>query len=126
MITWCEIDIEEFFGAASTHHEDSNMFTFKSAKNGVRLEFSVVSDFGDSYVSIWRDGWERPLLNLERKTCSHAQVVSDAEGRICLEVGRTKHAVTKMGIPPILHRGFRVRLDPQISIELIEPNEERA
>jgi hypothetical protein len=126
MMTWIESDLAEFFEAPAAYHDESAMFTFKSVKCGVRLEFSVVPDFGDTYVGIWHDGWESPLVNVERKCCSHAQIVSDASGRKCLEVGRTKHPVTQMGIPPVLHRGFRVRLDPQICIELIEPNEERA
>ncbi len=126
MITWSESDVTEFFEEPAVHHDDSDMFTFKTSKNGVRVEFSVVPDFGEAYVGIWRDGWKIPLVNLERKYCSHAQVVRDASGTRCLEVGRTKHAVTDMGIAPVLHRGFRVRLEPQISVELIEPNEERA
>lgn len=126
MIRWSEAECTEFFGASATYYEDADSYAFTCEKNGLRLLLTVFASDGGVYVGIWREGWKEPVIDIHREGCSHVQSGIDARGRKYLEAGRTKELISDMGIAPLLDRAVRVFLDPQLAIELRDPNEKTA
>jgi hypothetical protein len=120
MLKWSETDLTEFFGVVATVNDDTLSHEFEISRDGLRLLVTIF-DFEDAvYVSIFRDGLAEPLFTVKRELCTHAHVTNCAGFRRCFEAGVPKHAVTNMGVPPVLLRGVRVYLDPQFQVELIE------
>ena len=117
---WSETDLTEFFGALGIFHDDAASHEFSVSRDGLRLLFTLFSFEGSVYVSLYREGLSEPLFTVERRYCSHAQVVSEGSIRY-LDVGSPAHPVSNPGFAPVLARGVRIQVEPQFSVRLIEP-----
>jgi hypothetical protein len=126
MLKWNETDFTEFFGVVRTYHSDAYSYSFEVSRDGLRLLVTIFEYEPTVCVSIFRDGLPEPLFTVSREFCKHAHITDGQHFRRCFEAGVTKHPITDMGIPPILHRGVRVYIDPQFQIELIEPRYDAA
>jgi hypothetical protein len=120
MIRWQHYEVEEFFGAEAKYDDGPHSYEFAVSRNGVRLLMTLFDLEGAVYASIFRDGLPEPLVTVVRESCTHALVSSDTRGRRCLAVGSPDAPVTEMGIPPVLIRGLRIFLEPQIQLEFID------
>jgi hypothetical protein len=121
MLKWSEPDLVEFFGVAPSVSDDAHSHSFEFHRDGLRLLVTLFDVEGAIYVSIFRDGLPEPLFTVRREFCTHAHITDSAHFRRCFEAGAPKHPVTDMGIPPVLARGVRVHVEPQLQVELIEP-----
>ena len=120
MIRWQQTEVEEFFGVEAAYHDGPHSYEFEVSRDGVRLLVTLFDLDGAVYASIYRDGLPEPLITLVRESCTHALVVSDTRGRRCLVVGSPEAPVTEMGMPPLLVRGIRIFLEPQLQLEFID------
>lgn len=120
MIKWSEADLTEFFGVVSSFHDDAQSHSFEVNRDGLRLLVTIFNYDGGVYVSLFRDGLTEAVFTVRREECTHAHITQDRHFRRCLEAGSPKHAVTEMGIPPVLSWGVRVYVEPQFQVELIE------
>ena len=120
MIRWQQNEVEEFFGAEAEYHDGPHSYEFAVSRDGVRLLMTLFDLEGAVYASIYRDGLPEPLVTLVRESCTHALVGSDTRGRPCLAVGSPEAPVTEMGMAPLLIRGIRIFLEPQLQLEFID------
>src|SRR5688572_26981340 len=121
MLEWDESDLAEFFGGLSDDRDAPHSYEFESFRDGLRLRLTILALEHTVFVRLFKDGLPEPVFTVHRDFCKYAHVTKGEEFRPCFEAGVTKHPVTDMGIPPLLERGVRVYLDPQIQVELIEP-----
>lgn len=121
MTRWSEAELTEFFGALATFHDGPHSYEFTTSRDGLRLLFTLFEFEGEVCVSLYRDGLPEPLFTVVRRFCTHAQVLRDGSGRSCLEVGSPAHAVADPGFALIFSYGVRILVEPQFSVQLIEP-----
>lgn len=120
MISWREADLVEFFGTNPVYHDDAHSHSFELSRDGLRFLLTLFDLEGAVYVSIWRDQLPEPLFTVVRESCTHALVVNDTRGRVCLEVGSTEFPTNDIGISLLLVRGIRVFVQPQFQVEFID------
>lgn len=126
MLKWDEAELMEFFGVVPMYNDDAHSHSFEVSRDGLRMLVTLFDLEGAVYVSIFRDGLPEPIFTVQRELCTHAHVAESSDSCRCFEAGAPKYAVTDIGIPPILVRGVRVRLDPQFQVHLIESTYEVA
>jgi hypothetical protein len=119
MLIWSEPDLTEFFGVVATFDEDAHSTSFEVHRDGLRLLVSIF-DFEDAvHVSLFRDGLPKPLLTIRQQPCAHVHITQVADAHFCFEAGSPEiQTANNMGIPPVLTRGVRVDVDPQLQVKL--------
>ena len=120
MFHWSETDFTEFFGVLAVFHDDAASHEYFVSRDGLSLLVTLFSFEGSVCVSLYREGLPEPLFTVERRYCSHAQVVSEGRVRF-LDIGAPTHPVSNPGFAPVLARGVRIQVEPQFSVRLIDP-----
>jgi hypothetical protein len=120
MIHWNRAELTNFFGVIPTCYEAANSCKFEIPRDGLRLVFTIFNAEGATQVSLFRDGLPEALISIRREQSTHIQLDHDSKGRAFLEVGAPSRRVSDPTIKPVLVRGFRIHLEPQFKIDLIE------
>ena len=120
MINWNRAELTNFFGVIPTCYEAANSCKFELHRDGLRLVFTIFNAEGAAQVSLFRDGLPEALISIRREQSTHIQLDHDVKGRAILEVGAPQLRVSDPKIKPVLVRGFRIHVEPQLKIELIE------
>ncbi|MFO1481724.1 MAG: hypothetical protein U1F71_00025 [Verrucomicrobiaceae bacterium] len=122
MLKWSDSDFAEFFGVEVDDHDAPHTYEYEVSRDGLRLRLSILALEHTIFVRVFRDGLPEPVFTVRRDLCSHAHITDGTGFRRCFEAGVTEQPVTTdMGIPPVLERGVRVFLEPQLQVELIQP-----
>lgn len=111
----------EFFGVEPSYDAAMFSYSFEVRRDGLKLLITIFDFEGAVWISLFRDGLPDALFMVRREFCTHVQIADGQHFRKCFEAGAPKHAVTDMGITPVLARGVRVYLEPQSQVDLIEP-----
>lgn len=119
-IKWNKPELTSFFGVIPTSYKEPHCSKFDISRDGLRLLVTIFDTEGSAHASLFRDGLPEPVITIRRENCTHAQLDLDSKRRQFLEIGSPKSRVTEKDLTPVLTRGFRIYLEPQIKIELIE------
>lgn len=120
---WNEAELAEFFGAVAEFSEQCESYSFTRSARGIRLSLTLFHLEGAVYVSLSRAEDQEALVTLRRERCSHARIVRAPSGSVCLGIGSPADQVSEMDVPPVLVRGIRVVLDPDIRLEIMDQDE---
>lgn len=119
-LQWNETELVEFFSSLADYSEDCESYGFGYTSRGIQLRLTLFPLEGAAYVSLHRDDEAESLITLQRERCTHAYVMVDPSGRDCVLVGSADRETTDRGQPPVLTRGLRVFIRPEICVEEIE------
>src|SRR5438045_6542089 len=72
MFVWDETDFVACLEAIPEVEEYGVSHRFLAAKDGLRLELTVFRYAGDVFISLYRDGIARPIVDLRLTNCSGA------------------------------------------------------
>jgi hypothetical protein len=119
-IKWNKAELTAFFGVIPASYKEPHSSKFDLSREGLRLLVTIFDKQGAAHVSLFRDGFPEPVITIRREDCTHAQLDVDPKRRSFLEIGSPKSRASDKDLSPVLTRGFRIFLEPQIKIELIE------
>jgi hypothetical protein len=127
MLKWSESDFAEFFGVEVDDHDAPHTYEYELSRNGLRLRLTILALEHTVFVRVFRDGLPEPVFTVRRDFCTHAHITDGQGFRRCFEAGVTDHPVAAdMGMPPVIGRGVRVYLVPQLQVELVQPRYDTA
>jgi hypothetical protein len=108
-LTWLEVEpkIDEF---ETGHH-------YSVSKDGLRLELSVFQFLRDIWITVYRDGVERPVVDFRITDCSGTRYVNDPRGEY-LEFAPAQVFGDRFQRDFLIPAGVRLSVKPSICIKL--------
>lgn len=117
MFTW---DVTDFISCLEVVPEVEEYEVFHSfvvEKHGMRLLLTVYQYDGDVHFSLYQDGVDRPIFDMELIECQGARYINDKRGEY-LEFAPSRCFGTRYDGEDFIPYGVRLRVKPSISIEM--------
>ncbi len=113
---WNQYEFIECLGVLPEVDEEyDTCHTFKVERDGMRLELAVFQ-YGDVYVSLYRESVEPPVFSMRLLGCDGARYVSDKRGEF-IEFAPANSFFGRHDGETVAPYGFRVCVSPHIRIE---------
>ena len=111
MDEWNKNELIQFFGVLPVEEDDNTYLSFTLEKDGLPLEATFFQFVFDVYISIFREGVEGSLFSTKIEASRGVKYSKHANGWECLEIAS-----------PVFPRAVLVKVNPHISIELLQPH----
>ncbi len=116
-LVWDETDFATCLEVLPTIDEYGTEFHYIVEKNGLKLELSVYPLCGDIYVTVYRLGVDRPVIDFHMLNCSATRYVDDERGEF-LEFAPAQVFGNRFQKDFVIPVGLQLSVKPSISISL--------
>jgi len=116
-LVWDESEFTAYMEVLPKVEEYGTEYAYIVEKDGMRLELSVYPLCGDIYITIYRSGVERPVIDFRLMDCSATKYVRDKRGEF-LEFAPAQVFGDRYQKDFVIPVGVQLSVKPSISISL--------
>jgi hypothetical protein len=116
-LKWDATDFLTCLEVPPTVDEFEAGYHYSVSKDGLRLELAVFQFDSDICIAVYRDGVERPVIDVRIKDCSGTRYVNDSRGEF-LEFAPSQVFGERFQRDYVIPVGVRLSVKPSICIEL--------